>query len=1265
MPRQFRHPSHPSIARLLAVAGLLVAGNALLAQSALKPFVLPWDDSAATATSLAHWHADPAGSRGYVTVDEAGHFAEGPQGPRIRFLGVNIGASAAFPAKNMADAVAARMAKFGINAVRFHHMEAPWEARSVLIDYTTNGSGTPIGNSRNINPDRLDRLHYFISRLKARGVYSNLNLLVSRQFFANDGLPAEVEQLGWKDQQILGFFDATALALHKEHATKLLTSHNPYTGTTLAADTSIAFVEIMNENGLLQKWHERVLDTLPAVFRNNLAAQWNAWLLAKHATTPALRTAWGALNEPLGANRLTNGDFASGTTGWNPEQHSGAAASFTRTNDFTGGGNSLRIVVSTPGTQGWHVQLNQAGHTFAAGQVYTVKFWARASVATPLSAVFGYAGPSDYSTVQTLASVTLGTTWQEYSATFTANAATTNLRLNFNGFGDRATTVWLADVRFQTGGVVGIPDGVSLEAGTIPLPTKAQEGSATLEQRRDWTRFLLQLERTYWTAMRDHIKTTCGYGGLVFGTIISNSPPNEQARLDVVDSHSYWQHPQFPANSDWDPVNWTVNNVSMVNSPASSTLSGLAVQRVQGKPHMVTEYQHSSPNTYGSEGPLFAAAYGALQDWDGIWMFAYGGNSTNWDRGYVSGYFDHDTHVGKMANMLLAAAIFRRGDVRAARHEDAIRFTPADEVEVATFNGSAWNVANAGHRGMPGSLAYTRRISMATGSGTRGSATAPAAPSGSVHIADTGELRWDTSLASQGVVTIDTPRTKALVGFTAGRTFDLGSFVFAPGTTRQGWLTAGLTTIEGTSLTHAGGCRALLILTGDQENTGQLWKDTTRTSVGTNWGRAPVLVEVVPLTLTLPVAPARVQAWALDGTGQRTTALAVTDSGGQARLAVGSAADTVWYEIQIAPGTAVAPTIVQDLLGRTAAPGGTVTLGVQFDGWPAPTVEWYRDGTKLAQTGSTLTLAATSSGDSGVYRAVATNSAGQATSRDARVVVGAIDPAVLRLVNVSTRAGVLAGDKTLIPGFVIGGTGKKELILRGVGPKLLDFGVPTAVDDTAVRLYTGQTQIGGNDDWSATEIGDGFSRVYAFALNPGSKDSALRTQLDPGSYSMHVTGVGGATGTGLAEIYDLDPTGTARILNLSTRGQIDTGSNIMIGGFAIRGPGPKKVLIRGVGPTLAAFGVSGVLRDPKITLVEMAHDGLPDRRIASNDDWWADPAIGRLIAAEAGPVGAFAIPAGSKDAALVVWLDPNLTYTVLLEGVDGDTGVGLIEIYEL
>ncbi len=1270
LPRAPRLPMRfpPDVVRrsLEFVLFSVMLATSAAAQSALKPFVLPWDDGTATATSLAGWQAEAAGSRGRIVVNPAGHFTEGAGGSRIRFLGVNIGASACFPPKNMADGIAARLAKFGVNNVRFHHMEAPWEARAVLVNYTTDSAGNPIGNSRDLNPDRLDRLHYFISRLKAHGIYVDLNLLVSRQFFADDGLPAAVTELGWKDQHILGFFEPAALALHREYASKLLSSHNPYTGLTLAEDPAIAFVEVMNENGLLQKWHDGVLDTLPTVFRESLTTQWSGWLASRFVSTAALRSAWGAVNEPLGANRLTNGDFSAGTTGWNTEQHNGAVATFAATNDFPNGGRSLRITVTGAGSQGWHVQLNQRDHAFTAGAVYTVSFWARASVGnTPLGALFGYAGPTDYSTVQALPSAVLGTEWKEYTTTFTANASVSNLRLNFNGFGDRAVSVWLANVRFQPGGVVGLPEGVALESRTIPLPTKAREGSGTRAQRRDWTRFLLGLETAYWTGLRDHLKQTLGYGGLVFGTIIANSPPNQQALFDAIDTHSYWQHPQFPAGQDFNPNTWSVPNASMVNSPASSTLSGLAVQRVQGWPHLVTEYQHASPNTYSSEGPVLAAAYGALQDWDGIWMFAYGGNATNWDRGYVTGWFDHDTHVGKMANMLLAAALFRRGDVAPARHEHTLRFTPDDEVEVASFLGTGWHVGDAGNLGMPGSLAFQHRINMAVGAGTRGSTAVPAAPAGAVIQSDTRQLQWDTSQPGKGVVTVDTPRTKAVVGFVAGRTFDLGGFVFAPGNTRQDWLTAGLLTVEGESLVHAGGARALLILTGDQENTGQRWNDSTRTSVSANWGSAPVLVEVVPLTLTLPIPAARVRAWALDARGARTTELAVTDSAGKARVVVGSAADTVWYEIVVSPGSPVAPEITRQLLGQTIAPGASVTLEAGFSGWPTPEIAWYRGATRLNATGNRLTLTNATPADAGLYRAVATNSVGEVVTRDARLVVGSIDPASSRLANVSTRAGVLAGDKVLIPGFAVKGTGRKEVVIRGVGPALAGYGLADAVVDTQIAVYPSGvgTPIATNDDWKPSDIGDAFDRVWAFNFTDGSKDAALRLELDPGVYSIHVSGVGGATGVGLAEVYDGDLSGSTRLVNLSTRGQVDTDARRMVGGFVVAGPAPKQVLIRGIGPSLAPFGVSDVLRDPKLTLIEMAHDGVPTRELLSNDDWYADPAVGAEIAAAGDAVGAFRLPAGTKDAALLVWLEPG-SYTVFLEGVAGDRGVGLLEIYE-
>ena len=135
-----------------------------------------------------------------------------------------------------------------------------------------------------------------------------------------------------------------------------------------------------------------------------------------------------------------------------------------------------------------------------------------------------------------------------------------------------------------------------------PWVIRSSVVASQVEIHREWGGVVPEL------ASRQHVRDVCGYPGLIFGTIMANSPATVQSRLDVVDGHAYWQHPQFPG-TPWDPVNWFQPNVSMVNTLGDdNTLAGLARQRVRGKPFTVTEYQHPSPNYYGAEGPLLLAA---------------------------------------------------------------------------------------------------------------------------------------------------------------------------------------------------------------------------------------------------------------------------------------------------------------------------------------------------------------------------------------------------------------------------------------------------------------------------------------------------------------------------------------------------------------------------------------------------------------------------------------------------------------------------------
>ena len=271
------------------------------------PFVLPWNDALSGVVTDFSAMNTPIGPTAQVTVDASGHFAA--NGQRVRFLGVNFAGDSPFMPTNKADAVAARLAKFGVNCVRFHHMDASWAYNGGILAYTTT-------KSTNFNASQLEKVHFVVSRLKAHGVYSDINLLVGREYRSGDGLGSNVTTMDWKDSHILGYFNDTALALQKDYATKLLTPTNRFTGLPLAKDPGVAFVEIINENGIIQKWLDGGLDRLPSDYAAQLQSRWNDWLVARYTNDAAMLAAWNIINQPLGANLISNGAFSNGLTGW-------------------------------------------------------------------------------------------------------------------------------------------------------------------------------------------------------------------------------------------------------------------------------------------------------------------------------------------------------------------------------------------------------------------------------------------------------------------------------------------------------------------------------------------------------------------------------------------------------------------------------------------------------------------------------------------------------------------------------------------------------------------------------------------------------------------------------------------------------------------------------------------------------------------------------------------------------------------------------------
>ncbi|HEX8204081.1 MAG TPA: carbohydrate binding domain-containing protein [Isosphaeraceae bacterium] len=856
----------------LVVIVMLLNGGAVNADGAgpqpesaaapLFPFVLPWDDDRPGVTDLSGWLDRPAGRHGPV-VTRDGHLYAGPD--RLRLFGVNLCFGANVPRPEDAEKVAARLAKLGINCVRFHHMDSQRAPNGLLA-----------ADGRTLDPGQLDRLDHLIARLKERGIYADLNLHVSRNY--PDAPP-------WPDGP--SFFKGVdnfvprLIAWQRQYARDLLTHRNAYTNSRYADEPAVALVEINNENGLLSEWWGGRLDEMPEPYAAELARQWNAWLEARYPDAAALRTAWGAKDEPLGAEMLVNGDFAQGQRPWLLEQHGTARAAVRAAGDPKG----VRIEVRQPGQQNWHVQWVQGAPRLRGDQPYTLAFRARADGPTRIR-VNAMQAHAPWQHLWS-AEVPLTTAWKEFRFTFEPSESEDDARITFTGFGARAGAVELAEASLPPGGALGLAPGEA--PGKIAIVRKRDFASRTAAAQRDWIRFLYEVERRYWTGMARFLKEDLGVKGLVVGTQMGWSPFPIQAQLDVIDSHAYWQHPEFPGRP-WDPANWTVANIPMTGAADGGTLPRLALSRVAGKPFLCTEYNHAAPNTYGSEAFLLLSAFAAVQDWDGLFAFAYSHRCDDWDRGQIPSFFDIDQHPTKLVTLAAASALFRRGDLLSPRGRVV---APADHEQVIeALRRSGPRALGAGTFGVSRAEALRGPVGV----------TLPGAAAGSAAAADPaprGRFSWWRD--GPGVVTIAAPRSKAVIGSIDAGPFDLDDGVIvAPEPNRQGWAAITLTVMEGTDFSSPG--RLLVTATGYAENTAMGWKDAAQTSVGRDWGRRPSLVEGIPATITLPVAAARIRAWSLDERGGRRDEVAARPVQGHALLAIGPEHRTLWYEIEIGPG---------------------------------------------------------------------------------------------------------------------------------------------------------------------------------------------------------------------------------------------------------------------------------------------------------------------------------------------------------------------------
>ncbi|MFH1265199.1 MAG: cellulase family glycosylhydrolase, partial [Planctomycetota bacterium] len=331
--------------RALVCAGFLALwiGGGTKAEEPLFPFVISYD-APENVTNVSGWLERPAGRSGFVLAQEDRLVTDA--GP-IRFWATNLCFEACFPDREQADRLAARLARLGFNCVRMHHMDS----RSIWGE-------SP--DKLTIDPEKLDRLDYLIHQLKQNGIYTNINLHVSRWF-------GEAEGFAGRDQRPdydkgLDNFEPRMIELQKKYARDLLTHVNPYTKTAYTQEPAVAFVEISNEDALFTVWGWGQIDRLPDPYATTFRELWNEWLRKKYGDTEKLRKAWNVGEWPLGNEMLANGDFSQPPQGsWNLERDDQTEVEWSVREDGPEGASSLRVVVGKQGRVSWHPQINQSG----------------------------------------------------------------------------------------------------------------------------------------------------------------------------------------------------------------------------------------------------------------------------------------------------------------------------------------------------------------------------------------------------------------------------------------------------------------------------------------------------------------------------------------------------------------------------------------------------------------------------------------------------------------------------------------------------------------------------------------------------------------------------------------------------------------------------------------------------------------------------------------------------------------------------------------
>lgn len=867
-------------------------------------------------TNVATWRSDDdefAGKDGFITPAGSAFF-DG-EGRRIRFIGSQCGMTGCFPSHEYAERLASEFSRYGMNIIRMHY-----------VSHRTPADGYPVLDSF-IEPVQLERFDYFISRLKAHGIYVYFQLNISRKFGRVNGF--DNAHLLPKYKNGVDNVNHRMIELQKRFHKEILEHVNPYTGLAYKDEPCISMMEIANENSIVNCWFSDThrFSSLVEPYKSEIIARWNAFLVEKYGDTESLKRAWLPENRETSAELLVNAhadtyDYAS----WSIQKSGAAQASWqlrrAGKRDELENPYHVRLFVDETTLNKADPRLFYKGIGIVGGEAYCLSFKIRSDSPMKVNVrIAQYHEP--WKDAGLNASVKADYEWKTYKYNFTSSLTDDEVRLVFNNF--LPGTVDLADVSLKQGLDYEWPAGQTLEDRNVDWPDKGN-WTALRQKSSDFVEFLSGIESEYFLEMYSNLKDSLGVKSAVGGTQLGYGFNQVQSMMDYCDIHSYWCHPAFPGGK-WDNNNFNVRNEAVINSyghPASP-FTKVARSRILGKPFTVSEFDIPNLNFYCAEADVMMAALGAFQNWSGLIQFSWI-LDTDYDRNWLWPMFDMCSAPQKLVHFPACYAMFVRGDVRpgserlvfadrSSLKEDIVKVTDRQTSDGHGYHES--QLLNSLPLAVVSGVQVEENPDIYPTQGKTVIRSESDIPSDIVEafenkhiVSSTGELVWDWQKEGAGYFIVDTRNTKVFSGFVRDRSFVYRGMTLTPGKTRLDWMTLSLTLARASANTGPANLLRpgtyLLAASGLVQNTdmkvvriaGNPERISISSPAGGRLGTAPVLCEGIEAEIALAGLGGRVSCFALDPDGNRKAEVpAACDKNGSAILKIGPQYRTVWYEL--------------------------------------------------------------------------------------------------------------------------------------------------------------------------------------------------------------------------------------------------------------------------------------------------------------------------------------------------------------------------------